>query len=716
MTDQIDFPRSFRDLFSLCILLSLCTAAFAQGSSFDFKQGTIDIVLLPQSKQVKGSVRYDFELLNKGDSLFINARNMVIDRVLLAKKEQKFSYDGQRIGLKISLAKKGKNQLQIEYTASPSKAMYFLGWADQIQGNEQIWTQGQGQNNSHWVPSFEDMRVKLSYRLRIRAPQGFQLLSNGVLNKTESEPKEGLWVYEQKQPISAYLLAIALGNYREYKQTSTSGIPLFQYLYPEDSLRYTGTYHYTRPVFDFLEEEIGQPYPFDNYKEVPVFDFLYAGMENASCTLFSDQFVQDQNALPQESYLGVQAHEMVHQWWGNLVTEASGEDHWLHEGFATYYAQLAEAHIRGEAWFTWNALDKALQLKAGVGQSLLDPGSSSLTFYEKGAWALRMLREKVGDKAFKESMSRVLQKYRFKNLGVDQFLDEMTWQDEGDRTLFEENWLKSTDFPWTEVKRWLVQKNPDIVTFLGMQEQLSALQKGVEKDSLFLHFWRREMPSPLRIRLLRGQEDRLPLEEYWKALKDLYTAESAPDRELRRALLFGLNTEDPSKVQQEFYRSFLNEEDPVVGYHLLYNLWRWFPAERGTLLEGSKRLIPFMVDEFAVIWNLLNLAGAQNLEEAQPYIKQLKALTTPAYPAEVRLMATNQLSTSFGNRTPFILNAYLRLSVHHKWRIRKAAGQQILELLKDPTIRQQYEKGLPERSEQEQKRLRELLELSKSTE
>lgn len=672
--------------------------------------------LRPQNKQVLGSVRYDFELLSKGDSLFIDARNMKIERVLLGKKEQEFTYDGRQIGLKVNRVKKGRNQLHIKYIATPSKAMYFLGWADQIQGNEQIWTQGQGQNNSHWVPSFEDMEIKLSYRLRIRAPQGFRLLSNGVLNKKESEPKKGLWVYEQKQPISAYLLAIALGNYQEYEQSSKNGIPLFQYLYPKDSLRYEGTYGHTRPVFDFLEEEIGQPYPFDNYKEVPVFDFLYAGMENASCTLFSDQFVQDINALPQESYLGVQAHEMVHQWWGNLVTEASGEDHWLHEGFATYYAQLAEAHIRGERWLSWHALDKALQLKGAVGQSLLDPGSSSLTFYEKGAWALRMLREKIGDQAFKESMSRVLQKYRFKNLRVDQFLDEINWQTDEDRTLFEETWLKSTDFPWIEVRTWLVQKNAEIGTYLEMKSQLSALKNGVEKDSVFLGLWKRELSSELRIRLLRGQEDRLPIQEFWKALKDFRGVTSAPDRELRRALLFALDTDDPALVQQDLYRSFLNKDDPVVGYHLLYNLWRWFPEDRRALLESTEQLIPLMADEFAVIWNLLNLAGAQSLEEAQPYINQLKALTTPAYPAEVRLLATKQLSTPFGNRTPFILDAYLQLSVHHKWRIRKAAGQQILELLKDPVIRQQYEKGLPERSEQEQKRLRELLELSKSTE
>ncbi len=86
-------------------------------------------------------------------------------------------------------------------------------------------------------------------------------------------------------------------------------------------------------MFDFLEDEIGFPYPWQNYKQVPVHDFFYAGMENTSLTIFSDAFVVDSIGFNDRNYINVNAHELAHQWFGDLVTAKSGEHHWLQEGF-----------------------------------------------------------------------------------------------------------------------------------------------------------------------------------------------------------------------------------------------------------------------------------------------------------------------------------------------------------------------------------------------
>lgn len=147
------------------------------------------------------------------------------------------------------------------------------------------------------------------------------------------------------------------------------------------------TYRYTKHIFDFLENEIGVAYPWQNYKQVPVQDFLYAGMENTTCTIFSNQYVIDSTAFVDKNYVNVNAHELAHQWFGNLVTETSSEHHWLHEGFATFYAYLAEKEIFGDDHYYWQLLEtaNALQRFSGDdgGEAIRNPNAGSLTFMKR---------------------------------------------------------------------------------------------------------------------------------------------------------------------------------------------------------------------------------------------------------------------------------------------------------------------------------------------
>ena len=112
------------------------------------------------------------------------------------------------------------------------------------------------------------------------------------------------------------------------------------------------------------------------------------------------------------------AHETAHQWFGDLITAQSGKHHWLQEGFATYYALLAERAVFGEDYFYNKLFQSAQQLiQAAKTDSIpvLNPKASSLSFYQKGAWALHVLRENVGEKNFQKAVKSYLEKYSFKN-------------------------------------------------------------------------------------------------------------------------------------------------------------------------------------------------------------------------------------------------------------------------------------------------------------
>ena len=325
----------------LCVLYS--AFSIAQQTNFvDFKRA--EAVMFFNEFKVDStlfdSFEIKFDILKKTDSIYLDAVDMRFENISLNGKSIDYKNDGKKLIIYNKFKPSENNMLSFIFFAAPKKAMYFVGWENDARN--QIWTQGQGKYTSHWLPSIDNMNDKIEFDLTFAAPKGYEVISNGKLISKSENSSYNLWKYDMLKPMSSYLVALVVGEYSKKVEISKSGIPLEMYYYPEDSLKAEPTYRYTKEVFDFLEEEIGVAYPWQNYKQVPVHDFLYAGMENTSCTIFSDAFMIDNTAFIDKNYVNVNAHELAHQWFGDLVTETSGTHHWLQEGFATYYALLAE--------------------------------------------------------------------------------------------------------------------------------------------------------------------------------------------------------------------------------------------------------------------------------------------------------------------------------------------------------------------------------------
>ncbi|WP_313791332.1 M1 family metallopeptidase [Lacinutrix neustonica] len=413
----------------------------------DFKSLQTQLVILPDSAKVYGTVNYAFEILKNTDSIYIDAINMKFSEVFIDNKKVAFHNDLKKVWLKSSFKKNEVYNLTLKYVAYPKKALYFV----KHNNDWQIWTQGQGKYTSHWLPSIDDMNDKMEFDLSIRYDKTYEVIANGKLTHKKINDSTVQWHYDMQKPMSSYLVALAIGKYNKKELTSTRGIPIELYYYPEDSSKVEPTYRYTKEMFDFLEKEIGVPYPWQSYKQVPVKDFLYSGMENTSLTIFSDDFMIDKMSFIDKNYVNVNAHELAHQWFGNLVTETDGKHHWLQEGFATYYALLAERAIFGDDYYYWQLYTYTQELlaqeKANQATALLDPKASSTTFYKKGAWALHMLKEKVGDRCFKKAVKNYLEKYAFKNVTTKDFITVVETVSGQDLTAFINQWLLSKVLP-----------------------------------------------------------------------------------------------------------------------------------------------------------------------------------------------------------------------------------------------------------------------------
>src|SRR5690606_29038106 len=368
-------------------------------------------------------------------------------------KNFKITSEGKKVWF-VGNFEKGKiYKADFWYSMIPKQTLYFFG--------DEVWTQGQGKYTSHWLPSIDDVNDKIEFDLMFLIPKDKPVVANGKLIDLQNVHEVNAWRFDMEKPMSSYLVAFAIGDFNKKDLVSNSGIPIELYYKPSDSLKVEPTYRYSKQIFDFLESEIGVAYPWQNYKQVPVRDFLYAGMENTTATFFSEAFVVDSTGFNDRNYVNVNAHELAHQWFGDMVTEKASEDHWLQEGFATYYALLAEKDIFGDDYYYWQLYQTAEQLKAlsdeGKGESLLNPKASSLTFYQKGAWALHILREKIGDEAFKMAIKNYLEKYKFKNVSTDDFLNEVKGVSAIDISDFERKWLQQSAFKGEEAYQSLLK-------------------------------------------------------------------------------------------------------------------------------------------------------------------------------------------------------------------------------------------------------------------
>ncbi|MGB3776190.1 MAG: M1 family aminopeptidase [Leeuwenhoekiella sp.] len=661
----------------------LALSSFAQQKQIvDFKR--IEAQISPDftAETIKGNLIIDFKILLDTDSIYLDAKDILEFKIRLkdennqsitTPKQSKFD-ENHLIFYGKFLA--GQSYIAIvEYMAKPSQALYFVNNS----GQNQLWTQGQGKYTSHWLPSIDDMNDKIEFDLTISAPAEKKVITNGKLTKIQEKSGINTWFFDMQDPISSYLVALAIGDYNKTEKISSSGIPISLYYYPEDSLEVEPTYRYTEAIFDFFEREIGVSYPWQNYKEVPVKDFLYAGMENASATLFSDSFVVDSIGFEDRNYVNVNAHELAHQWFGDLVTETSGTHHWLQEGFATYYALLAEKEIFGDDYFYFQLYQTAEQLKElsdrGKGEKLLDPGASSLTFYQKGAWALHILREQIGDNAFKLAVVDYLNAHKFQNVETDDFITSAEMASNQDLSSFKRDWLEQSAFQADAALNSLKKSD-----FIRKYLELSALRKiplSKKVDALDKIL---TIPNDYLGQEAVYQIADAPVNE---ALQLYKKAIASGNRWVRQAVAISL-PEIPVELKPD-YEILLDDESYVTREAVLLSLWVSFPQDRGRYLKKMEGIIGFSDRNIETLWLALSIA-TPSFEPAtkENRYKKLLSYTDDSHPFQVRENAFKYLYQLQLYENQSLKNLVLGC-VHFNWRFAQSC-RSILDLLLKETM------------------------------
>ena len=664
-----------------------------------------------ETKSVSGEIGYDFKVKSEVDSIKIDAISMTFSEVKINGKTVNYVNNKKQLIL-FEGFKKGDNKLSFTYTVTPKQTIYFSG----IDKGIQIWTQGQGKYTSHWLPSFDDVKEKVIFCVSVNFDKKFKAISNGTFKNATTKRNGKLndtnytWNFEMQKPMSSYLVLLAIGNFLHKTEKSASGIPLENYYKPVDEDKYQYTYKHSTEIFNFLEKEIGVKYPWKVYRQVPVEDFLYAGMENTSSTIFAQDYVVDESGFNDRNYLNVNAHELAHQWFGDLVTAKSGKHHWLQEGFATYYALLAERKVFGDDYFYNQLYSYANRLKVAAKTDtipVMNEKASSLSFYQKGAWALHFIKESIGEKKFKKVVKNYLKKYQYQNAETDDFLAEIKKVSDFDTDNFKKVWLEDYNYPANEIN-FLLTKNGFLRDLLKLQsERKTPLEK---KYNLLKTILESGGYFPLKIEAIYQIRN-----ESFDKVSELYTiALKSDDVAIRKAI-----AETISKVPSSFkveYESLLNDKSYDTKQAAFVTLWKNFPEDHAKYLDIAKNWQGRNDKELRILYltACINYANVHEKDDQMASINALKAVselknyTSPSYESSVRQNALESFLSLYPENTEVLKNL-VNATTHHKWQFTKYARDKIRELIKDERYYNQFENLLPLLSNEEQNQLKRLI-------
>jgi aminopeptidase N len=384
---------------------------FPRTRRFDLMHTRVEIEIDPSARRVFGTATVTVAALAQP------LHAVVLDAVDLRIREVRlegggalaWEYDGSRLLARLPApAPEGERvSIAVDYQAEPKEGMYFvLPDAAHPDRPIQVWTQGESEYTRHWVPGYDFPDDLGTSELLVTVPKPLEVLSNGLLVETaELDAGRWRWHWRQEAPMATYLMMLAVADW-EVKRETWRGIEVSFYYQARHAEMVARSFAPTRAMLDFYSDGLGVPYPWPKYSQVVVADFMWGGMENTSATVLTEETLHDARGEPDYSSQDLIAHELAHQWFGDLLTARGWAEIWLNEGFATYFGTLWREKAEGWDAFIASLHDELAWLEEElesyrrpiVTHAYQDPDDMfDAHSYAKGAWVLHALRGWLDD-------------------------------------------------------------------------------------------------------------------------------------------------------------------------------------------------------------------------------------------------------------------------------------------------------------------------------
>ncbi|MEO1051559.1 MAG: M1 family metallopeptidase [Bacteroidota bacterium] len=451
-------------------------------------------------KIIEGKATLSIKAADDASEIILDANGLKIEKVTLGDDEVETEFSlgeddrlmGQPLKIKIEPDTKKVN---VYY--STTEGAQALQWLTPEQTADKtrpfLFTQSQAILARSWIPIQDSPGIRFTYTAKVTVPN--DLLALMSANNPQEKNAEGVYHFEMKQPIPAYLMALSVGDVSFKSLGERTGV------YAESSVVEAAAYEFAE-LEDMVKvaESLYGPYQWERYDLIVLPpSFPFGGMENPRLTFATPTILAGDRSLT-----SLVAHELAHSWSGNLVTNATWDDFWINEGFTVYFEHrimealygrdysemLASLSLQGlkdeieEMINEGKAVDTHLKLNL-KGRSP-DEGVTAIA-YDKGYFFLRFLEEKVGKDTFDVFLKEYFSSNAFKVMTTEGFIEYM------DKNLFKKNGLEADK---TIYEQWiygpgLPADSPIPVSdrFTKVDEALTSWQNGTAPGELATSEW-----------------------------------------------------------------------------------------------------------------------------------------------------------------------------------------------------------------------------------
>jgi len=412
----------------------------------------LDLTIDPRQDGFKGRTTIDLDIFGSHDHFYLHGKNLEAHKVQLSDDAGTVEANYEQVdptGIVRIVSPRpveGKVQLVIDYGAPFNQALEGLYKVSES-GNDYAFTQFEAISARLAFPGFDEPGFKAPFTTTLRVPQNEVAISNTP--EISSEIVDGMKVvhFAPTKPLPTYLIAFAVGDFDVVKWQDLPATEVRDHPLPLRGIAVKGkgeqlsyALENTNAIVTALESYFGTPYPWAKLDIIAVPDFSAGAMENAGAITYREPlllFGDDATPERKRRYKMVHAHELAHQWFGDLVTPAWWNDIWLNESFATWMAHVAMDIAEPDGNYRRDLLARGLDVMSAdslvsarqIRQPIESNNDIATAFdgitYSKGGAVLSMFESFLGRDDFRQGVRSYMQDFEYKTATADDFIHHL---------------------------------------------------------------------------------------------------------------------------------------------------------------------------------------------------------------------------------------------------------------------------------------------------
>ena len=471
-------------------------------NSIDVQHYMYEIYLSDSTDLIKGRATITFKVLSPASAIKLDLvkvsgeKGMSVQTVTDKQGALKYVHQGKTLEINFNrqLAAGEQKEITIAYSGIPNDGLII---SKNKYNRRTFFSDNWPNRASNWIPCIDHPADKASVEFVVNAPSHYQVISNGIqVEETNVHNNRKITHYKETTELPTKIMVIGVAEFAVQYAGDVRGIPVYSWVYPEEKDK--GFYDYAQAVeiLPFFIDKVG-PYAYKKLANVQS-KTIFGGMENAGAIFYAETSITGKRTT--EALI---AHEIAHQWFGNMATESHWPHIWLSEGFATYLAALYLENKYGADTLKKVLIKNREQVIAYAKKKLTAVVDTSVTnymellnanSYEKGGWILHMLRMQLGDSLFWKGIRNYYSTYAGKNASTTDLRKIL--EDVSGKNLesFFYRWLYTAGHPVLSIEwKYDLSKKLLNITVVQKQQQLFEFPleisiEGGEKDVLLKRF------------------------------------------------------------------------------------------------------------------------------------------------------------------------------------------------------------------------------------